>query len=90
MKMKIKTLIILVICLIALLQINFTIRKGSSDFRLIDIMKIALASSEDCGVQGSQPLTHPQTGALCTCNGQVIARQTCIDGGTSCSPITCE
>jgi hypothetical protein len=59
------------------------------EFLLDDLTKIALAESE-CGAQESQ-YGVPQTGQLCTCDGQLIYPQKCFPpfSGT-CSPIECD
>ena len=50
----------------------------------------ACATSE-CGTGTSEQLRKPKTGAICTCNGQVIIPQTCEwSDNNSCSPITCD
>lgn len=85
--------LLLAMCSALVLNISFN-SSGGENNRVISLNffeKNALAESEsDCGVQDTEAFTKPKTGALCTCNGQVITPQSCEAGGDGCSPITCD
>ena len=71
---------------------NLVINSSKSQFEqvfLSQVLRTAIAGSE-CGIQESEN-GKPDTGSLCTCDGQVIIPQTCDwTTGGDCSPITCD
>lgn len=56
----------------------------------LDFFGLKAHADSECGAGDSVYWKYPKTGAICTCNGQVVIPQTCESGGDdSCSPITC-